>query len=80
MARRHQKKSASRKKRARGGHGPTRSAIGGQSTGLMGGMISGFRRAVGSEEAKGEGKGGNLFWAAILVTAALAIVAWNFAR
>ena len=47
---------------------------------LMGGMISGFRRAVGSEDAKGQTKGGNLLWAALLVTAALAIVAWNFAR
>jgi hypothetical protein len=46
----------------------------------MGGMVSGFRRAVGSEESKGEGKGSSLVWTAVLVTAALAIVAWNFAR
>jgi hypothetical protein len=80
MSKQYQKKSASRKKRGGSGHGPTRSAIGGQSSGLMGGMISGFRRAVGSEETKGQAKGGNLLWAALLVTAALAIVAWNFAR
>jgi len=80
MSRRYQKKSSSSKKRDRSGHGPSRNSIGGQTTGVMGGMISGFRRAVGSEEAKGERKGGTLLWAAILVTAALAIVAWNFAQ
>lgn len=80
MSRRYQKKSSSSKKRDRSGHGPSRNSIGGQTTGVMGGMVSGFRRAVGSEEAKGERKGGNLLWAAILVTAALAIIAWNFAR
>ena len=80
MSKQYQKKSASGKKRGRSGHGPTRSAIGGRSSGLMGGMVSGFRRAVGSEEAKGQTKGGNLLWAALLVTAVLAIVAWNFAR
>lgn len=80
MAKRHQKKSASKKKRNRSGHGPSRNTVGGQSTGVMGGMISGFRRAVGTEEAKGERKGSNLLWTAILVTAALAILVWNFAR
>ncbi|MDH3199757.1 MAG: hypothetical protein OEM15_02580 [Myxococcales bacterium] len=80
MAKQYQKKSASRKKRGKGGHGPSRNTVGGQSTGVMGGMVSGFRRAVGSEEAKGERKGSNLLWTAILVTAALAIIAWNFAR
>lgn len=80
MSKRYQKKSASSKKRGSGGHGPSRNTVGGQSTGVMGGMISGFRRAVGAEESKGERKGGTLLWTAILVTAALAIIAWNFAR
>lgn len=79
MSKQYQKKSSSTKRRDRSGHGPSRNAIGGQTTGVMGGMISGFRRAVGSEEAKGQ-KGGTLLWAALLVTAALAIVAWNFAQ
>jgi hypothetical protein len=44
----------------------------------MGNMVSGFRRAVGSETK--ESKGGSLLWTAVLVTAAIAIIAWNFAR
>jgi len=80
MSKRYQKKSASRKKRARSGHGPSRSAIGGQTTGVMGGMVSGFRRAVGSEETKSTSKGSSLVWTAVLVTAALAVLAWNLAQ
>ncbi len=80
MARRYQKKSASKKKRGKKGHGPSRDTVGGsQTTGVMGNMIHGFRRAVGSEESKNE-KSGSLLWTAILVTAAIAIIAWNFAR
>jgi hypothetical protein len=45
----------------------------------MGNMVSGFRRAVGSEDSK-ESKSGSLLWTAVLVTAAIAIIAWNFAR
>lgn len=79
MAKPHQKKSASRKKRGKKGHGPSRNTVGGQTTGVMGNMIHGFRRAVGSEESK-DAKGGSLLWTAILVTAAIAIIAWSFAR
>jgi hypothetical protein len=80
MAKRYQKKSSSKKKRGKKGHGPSRDTVGGsQTTGVMGNMIHGFRRAVGSEESKG-GKSGSLLWTAILVTAAIAIIAWNFAR
>ena len=80
MARRYQKKSASKKKRGKKGHGPSRDTVGGsQTTGVMGNMIHGFRRADGSEESKNE-KSGSLLWTAILVTAAIAIIAWNFAR
>lgn len=81
MSKQYQKKSASRKKRKKGGHGPSRNTIGGQNTGVMGGMVHGFRRAVGSEEDKSEGKSGStLLWTAVLVTVALAVVAWNFAQ
>ena len=81
MSKRYQKKSATRAKRNRSGRGPSRSAIGGQSTGVMGGMVSGFRRAVGTAEpGRGQRKGGSLLWTAVLVTAALAIFAWSFAR
>lgn len=80
MAKRYQKKSSTKKKRDRKGHGPSRDTVGGsQTTGVMGNMIHGFRRAVGSEESK-DGKSGSLLWAAILVTAAIAIIAWNFSR
>jgi hypothetical protein len=80
MAKRHQKKSSSTKKRDKKGHGPSRSTVGGgQTTGVMGNMIGGFRRAVGSESSP-DSKGGSLLWAALLVTAAIAIVAWNFSR
>ena len=79
MSQRYQKKSASRKKRDKKAHGPSRSTVGGQSTGVMGNMVQGFRRAVGSDDSKDK-KGGSLLWTAILVTAAIAIIAWNFAR
>ena len=45
----------------------------------MGSMVSGFRRAVGSDSSNQSG-GGSLLWTAVLVTAAIAIIAWNFAR
>lgn len=79
MSKRYQKKSAARKKREKKG-GPSRSTVGNTQThGVMGNMVSGFRRAVGSEASK-DGKGGSLLWTAIFVTAAIAIIAWNFAR
>ena len=80
MTKRHQKKSSSTKKREKKGHGPSRSTVGGgQTTGVMGNMVGGFRRAVGSESSK-DRKGGSLLWTAVLVTAAIAIIAWNFSR
>jgi hypothetical protein len=45
----------------------------------MGNMVGGFRRAVGSDDSKSS-KGGSLLWTAVLVTAAIAIIAWNFSR
>ena len=78
MAKRYQKKSASKKKREKKG-GPSRSTIGHTQThGVMGNMVSGFRRAIGSESS--ESRSGSLLWTAVLVTAAIAIIAWNFAR
>ncbi len=79
MSKRYQKKSSAGKKREKKGHGPSRNTVGGQTTGVMGNMIGGFRRAVGSETSK-DGKSGSLLWTAVLVTAAIAIIAWNFAR
>jgi hypothetical protein len=80
MAKRYQKKSSSTKKREKKGHGPSRSTVGGgQTHGVMGNMVGGFRRAVGSETSK-DGKSGSLLWTALFVTAAIAIIAWNFAR
>jgi hypothetical protein len=79
MARKYQKKSATKKKREKKG-GPSRSTVGNTQThGVMGNMVGGFRRAVGSETSK-DSKGGSLLWTALLVTAAIAIIAWNFAR
>jgi len=79
MSRQYQKKSASKKRREKKG-GPSRNTVGNTQThGVMGNMVSGFRRAVGSESSN-ESKGGSLLWTAVLVTAAIAIVAWNFAR
>lgn len=79
MSRRYQKKSASNKKRMKKG-GPSRNTVGNTQThGVMGNMVSGFRRAVGSDASK-ESKGGSLLWTAVLVTAAIAIIAWNFSR
>jgi hypothetical protein len=82
MSKQYQKKSSATKKREKKGHGPSRNTIGGQTTGVMGNMVGGFRRAVGSESSKdGKGsKGGSLLWTAVLVTAAIAIIAWNFSR
>lgn len=86
MSKRYQKKSSSSKKREKKGHGPSRSTVGGgQTHGVMGNMVGGFRRAVGSGESKDgkdgkDGKGGSLLWTAVLVTAAIAIIAWNFSR
>jgi hypothetical protein len=79
MGKRYQKKSSTDKKRDKKGHGPSRNTVGGQTTGVMGNMIGGFRRAVGSDDSK-DSKGGSLLWTAVLVTAAIAIIAWNFAR
>jgi hypothetical protein len=79
MSKRYQKKSASKKKREKSG-GPSRNTVGNTQThGVMGNMVSGFRRAIGSE-ASNEGKSGSLLWTAVLVTAAIAIIAWNFSR
>lgn len=80
MSKRYQKKSASTKKRGKKGHGPSRSTVGGtQTTGVMGNMVHGFRRAVGSDDSKDK-KSGSYLWTAVLVVAAIAIIAWNFAR
>ena len=80
MSKQYQKKSSTGKKRGKKGHGPSRSTVGGgQTTGVMGNMIHGFRRAVGSDDKK-DSKGGSLLWTAVLVTAAIAIIAWNFSR
>ena len=80
MSKRYQKKSSNKKKREKSGHGPSRDTVGGgQTTGVMGNMIGGFRRAVGSENSK-DSKGGSLLWTAVLVTATIAIIAWNFSR
>ena len=79
MSKRYQKKSATKKKRDKKGS-PSRGAMGaGRVHGVMGNMVSGFRRAVGSN-ASSEGKGGSLLWTAVLVVAAIAIIAWNFSR
>ena len=79
MSKRYQKKSATTKKRHKKG-GPSRNTVGNSQThGVMGSMVSGFRRAVGSE-ATNEKSSGSLLWTAVLVTAGIAIVAWNFAR
>ena len=79
MSKQYQKKSASKKKRDKKG-GPSRNTVGSAQThGVMGNMVSGFRRAVGSESSN-ESRGSSLLWTAVLVTAAIAIVAWNFAR
>jgi hypothetical protein len=79
MSKRYQKKSSTRKKREKKG-GPSQNTLGSTQThGVMGNMVSGFRRAVGSDSSK-ESNGGSLLWAAVLVTAAIAIIAWNFAR
>jgi hypothetical protein len=79
MGKQYQKKSSTDKKRDKKGHGPSRSTVGGQTTGVMGNMVGGFRRAVGSDDSK-DGKGSSLLWIAVLVTAAIAIIAWNFSR
>ena len=79
MSKQYQKKSSTTKKRGKKGHGPSRNTVGGQTTGVMGNMVGGFRRAVGSDDSK-DSKGGSLLWAAVLVTAAIAIIAWNFSR
>jgi hypothetical protein len=79
MSKRYQKKSSTKKKREKKG-GPSRNTVGNTQThGLMGNMVSGFKRAVGSGDSS-EGKGGSLLWTAVLVTAAIAIIAWNFSR
>ena len=82
MAKQYQKKSSSTKKREKKGHGPSRNTVGGQTTGVMGNMVGGFRRAVGSDDSKGgkSERGGSLLWTAVLVTAAIAIIACNFSR
>ena len=47
----------------------------------MGGMIQGFRRAVGTGEKTEEKKGGSgLLWTAVLVVVAAGFLAWNFSR
>ena len=80
MSKRYQKKSASRKKRSKKGS-PHKAAESSQATGVMGGMIQGFRRAVGTGEKTEEKKGGSgLLWTAVLVVVAAGFLAWNFSR
>jgi hypothetical protein len=79
MGKQYQRKSSTNKKRDKKGHGPSRNTVGGQTTGIMGNMVGGFRRAVGSDDSK-DSKGSSLLWTAVLVTAAIAVVAWNFAN
>lgn len=79
MSKRYQKKSSTKKKRQKKG-GPSRNTVGSAQThGVMGNMVGGFRRAVGTGDSNEKG-GSSLLWTAVLVTAAIAIVAWNFAR
>ena len=79
VSKQYQKKSASRRKRAKKGHGPQRGAYQGRSSGVMGGMVQGFRRAVGAEKSQSKKKGNNLLWTAATVALVVAVLLWSFA-
>ena len=46
----------------------------------MGGMVQGFRRAVGAEKSQSKKKGNNLLWTAATVALVVALLLWSFAR
>ena len=79
MSRQYQKKSASKKKRTKKGHGPQQGAYQNQASGVMGGMVQGFRRAVGTEKSKSK-KGNNLLWTAATIAIVVALLLWSFGR
>ena len=81
MSKQYQKKSASKKKRAKKGHGPQRGAYQSQASGVMGGMVQGFRRAVGAQRSK-EKKGNNLLWTAatVALVALVGLIAGYYAN
>ena len=81
MSKQYQKKSASKKKRAKKGHGPQKGAYQSQASGVMGGMVQGFRRAVGAQRSKSQDKkGNNLLWTAATVALVVALLLWSFGR
>lgn len=73
----HQKKSGTKKKRTKNQsrRGAAQDSV--QSTGLMAGMVGGFRRAVGVEKSKQSSTGWNVFWTAVVVVLAIVIFLWN---
>ena len=79
MSKKYQKKSASKAKRSKKTSGQQYSGELGETHGVMGGMVHGFRRAVGSGGAE-QSKGSSVFWTAALVALALALVVWVLAR
>ncbi len=79
MSKKYQKKSASKAKRSKKSQGQSYSAELGETHGVMGGMVHGFRRAVGSGSTE-RSKGNSIFWTATLVALALALVVWVLAR
>jgi hypothetical protein len=47
----------------------------------MGGMVHGFKKAVGGgEKVEGKKKGNNVLWTAAIVALGLALIAWGFGR
>lgn len=78
MSKQYQKKSSANKKRSKKSHGRQDNVDLGETHGVMGGMVHGFRRAVGSRDAE-QSKGNSVFWTATLVALALALAVWFFA-
>ena len=79
MSKKYQKKSAAKTKRKKKSHSQQSSLYPGETHGVMGGMVHGFRRAVGTGDGE-QPKGNSVFWTATLVALALALVIWVLAR
>ena len=79
MSKKYQKKSASTPKRSKKGHSPRSSLQTGETHGVMGGMVHGFRRAVGSGGSD-QPRSNGIFLTAALLVLALAVAVWFLAQ
>ncbi len=81
MAKKYQKKSATKKKRTKSRAGGSKGEEPLHAEGLMSGMVGGFRRVLGAEKKKGtQASAWTYFWTALIVIAAVVVIAYNLSK